>query len=63
MHISDERLKEFQEAYEADFNEEITKEEAREMLSRLTKLYELLIQPLPSDQRPPERKDPQQHPA
>ena len=50
MKIRDDRLKEFQDAYKADFGEEITIAEAREMLSRLVTLYELLLRPFPESQ-------------
>ena len=51
MTITVERLREFQDAYKADFGEEITVEEAREMLSRLVTLYELLLRPLPHEEQ------------
>jgi hypothetical protein len=47
MEISDEELCAFQSAYEVDFGEEITEDEAREMLTRLVVLYERLAKPLP----------------
>jgi hypothetical protein len=47
MIITDTRLKEVQEAYKADFGEEISSEEAREMLFRVVTLYELLVKPVP----------------
>lgn len=46
MAITNERLREFQEAYKQDFDEDISPEEAREMLSRLVTFYELLLRPL-----------------
>lgn len=49
MNITEERLQEFQEAYKIDFGEEITTEQARVMLFRVTTLYELLLQPVPED--------------
>ena len=48
MQIPDERLRQFQTAYQLDFGEEITLEEAREMLSRLVSLYDLLLRPIPN---------------
>lgn len=51
MNITEERLREFQEAYKTDFGEEISQEEAREMLSRVVTLYELLMRPLPDDSK------------
>ena len=53
MQISDERLKEFQEAYKKDFGEDISIEEAREIASRLIDLYQLLAQPLPNEKSIP----------
>ncbi len=47
MEITTTRLHEFQEAYEHDFGETITQDEAREMLTRLVTLYELVMRPLP----------------
>ncbi|OGZ11080.1 MAG: hypothetical protein A2942_02485 [Candidatus Lloydbacteria bacterium RIFCSPLOWO2_01_FULL_50_20] len=47
MNISDDRLREFQDAYKEDFGDNISPAEAREMLSRLTTLYESLLRPLP----------------
>lgn len=49
MEITNERLREFQEAYKQDFGEDISPEEAREMLSRLATFYELLLRPLPNN--------------
>lgn len=49
MNISNERLQEFQDAYKLDFEEDISPESAREMLSRLIAFYEQLLQPLPGD--------------
>lgn len=47
MEITTARLHEFQEAYEQDFGESITADEAHEMLTRLVTLYELVMRPLP----------------
>jgi hypothetical protein len=49
MEISDSELLAFQEAYEVDFGETITDDEARDMLLRLVLLYERLAQPLPNE--------------
>lgn len=49
MNISNERLQEFQDAYKQDFDNDISPEAAREMLSRLVTYYEQLLQPLPGD--------------
>jgi hypothetical protein len=50
MQLSDERLRQFHEAYKDDFGEEITLDQAREMLTRLVTLYEVLLRPLPGSQ-------------
>ncbi len=47
MEITDARLHEFQVAYEHDFGELITTDEAHEMLTRIVTLYELVMRPLP----------------
>jgi hypothetical protein len=47
MQFSDERVREFQEAYKEEFGEEISSDDAREMLRRLVTLYEVLLRPLP----------------
>lgn len=47
MKITTDRLREFQVAYEQDFGESITADEAHEMLTRLVTLYELVMRPLP----------------
>jgi hypothetical protein len=47
MNIADARLQEFQEAYKMDFGEDISEEEAREMLSRLVTVIAILARPLP----------------
>jgi hypothetical protein len=49
MDISDSELLAFCEAYETDFGETITDDEARDMLLRLVLLYERLAQPLPNE--------------
>lgn len=48
MEINPNRLHEFQDAYEQDFGEKITTDEAHEMLTRLVTLYELVMRPLPA---------------
>lgn len=50
MIISNERLEEFRRAYKEDFGEDCTMEEAREMLSRLVTLAELLAKELPTQE-------------
>jgi hypothetical protein len=47
MEITPKRLHEFQVAYEQDFGESITTNEAQEMLNRLVTLYERVMRPLP----------------
>jgi hypothetical protein len=49
MEITNERLREFQDAFRKDFGEDVSPEEAREMLSRLVTFYELLSRPLPDN--------------
>lgn len=49
MQVSDEDLKEFQALYAAEFGEELSDEEASEMAGRVTDLYSLLAEPLPSE--------------
>jgi hypothetical protein len=44
MHFTDEDLKEFMETYSAEFHEEISFAEAREMASRVMQLYEMLAE-------------------
>lgn len=50
MEISNERIKEFQEAYRIDFGEAISAAEAREMLTRVVNAYCLLLRPLPGEE-------------
>jgi hypothetical protein len=52
MHFTDEDLKEFMDIYSAAFHEEISFAGAREMTSRVMRLYESLAEPLPSERRP-----------
>lgn len=52
MHFTDKDLKEFADIYSAAFHEELSPTEAREMASRVTVLYELLAEPLPSERTP-----------
>ncbi len=42
MQISDEALDDFILAYKQDFGRQLNREEAREVVFRITKLYELL---------------------
>ena len=59
MEISNKRLREFQEAYKKEFNEEVSLEESREMLTRVVTLYQLLSRPLPGEENEemPETED------
>lgn len=47
MNITEQEIRDFQEAYEIDFGEEISPDEAREMLMRLVQFFELITRPLP----------------
>lgn len=47
--ISEEHLQEFMRIYEQEFGESITHADASEMAARLVDLYELLLEPLPSE--------------
>jgi hypothetical protein len=51
MEITDERLREYQYAYAKDFGEEISLPDAREQLSRLVTLYELILRPFPEKKK------------
>lgn len=55
MMISNERLEEFQDAYRDDFGADISTEEAREILSRLVTLYDLLRRPFPDGEEETEK--------
>jgi hypothetical protein len=61
MHISDDRLKEFQRIYEETYGQEITLAEARERAQRLLMLYEIISRPLPGEDGPPSSSDPPGH--
>jgi hypothetical protein len=45
--MSEEELRAFQDAYRKDFKEDISLDEAREMLMRLVRFYERIAEPLP----------------
>jgi hypothetical protein len=47
--ISEEHLQEFMRIYEQEFGESLSHAEASEMAARLVDLYELLLEPLPSE--------------
>jgi len=48
MQLSDKAIREYIEIYKADFGEELTMKEAREIAAGLVALYEVLCQPLPA---------------
>jgi len=49
MDISEKRIKEYVEAYKQEFGDDISPDDAREQLFRLTFLYEELLKPLPEE--------------
>src|SRR5437879_12792230 len=49
MQFTDDDLRTFMEIYSAEFHEDISLAEAREMASRVMRLYEVLAEPLPSE--------------
>ena len=49
MLLHDDDIQEFKSIYQEEFNESLSDKEAREMASRVIRLYELLAQPLPSE--------------
>jgi hypothetical protein len=49
MNISDERVRECIHVCKEKFGDELSTDEAREMLTRLVTLYQLLAQPLPDE--------------
>jgi hypothetical protein len=57
MHISDDRLQEFQRIYKETYGHEITLVEAREMAQRLLTLYEIISRPLPGEDGRPSSSD------
>ena len=48
MQLTEDDVREFKEAYEAEFREVISDAEAREMAARVMRIIELIIEPLPS---------------
>ena len=46
MKLSDEAIEEFMTIYRDEFNDDITREEAQEMASRVLALYKLLAEKL-----------------
>lgn len=55
MQIPKERIEEYQRAYKGDTGEEISFEEASEIVHRMLRLYEVLARPLPSEARRPQK--------
>ncbi len=51
MKLTPEALDEFRAIYRDEFGEEITRDEAQEMGTRLVDLLRLLLRPLPNAQR------------
>lgn len=49
MSISEERVRDFIRAYREEFGDELSADQAREMLTRLVTLYQLLARPLPEE--------------
>lgn len=49
MRLTDEDIREFKEAYQAEFHEAISDAEARDMADRVMRIMELITQPLPED--------------
>ena len=49
MLLNQHDINEFREIYVKDSGESITDAEVREMATRITRLYELLAEPLPSE--------------
>lgn len=49
MVLQDDDIEEFQKAYREAFGEELSAAAAREMATRLLRLYALLAEPLPSE--------------
>lgn len=49
MEFSDEALNELREIYREEFHEEITRDQAAEIGTRVVELLRLLLRPLPGD--------------
>lgn len=62
MQLTDDSVREFSSAWEAEFGEALSIGEARERASLLLELYVLLARPLPREAQPPrvegEKHDP-----
>lgn len=58
MRFSDDALDEFRAIYRDEFGEEIARDEAQEMGTRLVELLRLLLRPLPSDAAWPPSAEP-----
>ena len=50
MQIEEESVRDYMRLYEEDFGEKLTMEEAREIVTRLVALYEVLCSRLPDEQ-------------
>jgi hypothetical protein len=57
MTISQQRVEEFREAYRKEYGEDVSEAEARDMLTRLVVLYEMLARPLPDPTDSEELRD------
>lgn len=51
MKLSEKALREFKRAYEQEFKESITDEEAERAAERLVRVIQIILQPLPSELR------------
>ena len=49
MQISDETIEEYIQIYEEDFGKKLSVAEAREIITRVVILYEVLYRPLPGE--------------
>jgi hypothetical protein len=64
MQINDEAITEFMVLYRAEFEKDISREEALEMATRLLNLYQRIMRPLPHERanhttpRSRDRRDP-----
>ena len=54
MQFSDEDLDELRQIYRADFQEDITREQAAEIGERLLRLFSVLLRPLREDTHMPD---------
>ena len=56
MRFTDDALDEFRTIYRDEFGEDITRDEAQEMGTRVVELLRLLLRPLPSATESPVRR-------